>query len=66
VRAAEHELGQRELGRLGASAPRALGVSEEEVVLSASAVLSGPEGMTENHNTFARRHALAEIAGKFE
>jgi AAA domain len=27
--------------------------------------LPGPDGLTGNHNTFARRHALAEIAGEF-
>jgi hypothetical protein len=27
--------------------------------------LSGPEGLTGSHNTFARRHALAELAGEF-
>jgi ATP-dependent exoDNAse (exonuclease V) alpha subunit len=27
--------------------------------------LSGPEGLTSMHNTFARRHALAELAGAF-
>jgi ATP-dependent exoDNAse (exonuclease V) alpha subunit len=27
--------------------------------------LSGPDGLTGNHNTFARRHAVAEIAGEF-
>ena len=27
--------------------------------------LSAPEGLTGNHNTFARRHAIAEIAGEF-
>ena len=27
--------------------------------------MSGPEGLTGNHNTFARRHALAELAGEF-
>ena len=27
--------------------------------------LSGPDGLTGSHNTFVRRHALAEIAGEF-
>jgi hypothetical protein len=27
--------------------------------------LEGPEGLTAQHNTFARRHALAELAGEF-
>ena len=27
--------------------------------------LSGPDGLTGNHNTFRRRHAVAEIAGEF-
>ena len=30
-----------------------------------AARLSGVKGLTERHNTFARRHALAEIAGEF-
>lgn len=65
ARAAEHGLGERELERLVTSRPRAVGRSEAEVVRSASSRLSGPDGLTQNHNTFARRHALAEIAGEF-
>jgi conjugative relaxase-like TrwC/TraI family protein len=65
ARAAEHGLGQRELGRLVASPPRAWSVPEAEVVRVAGERLSGPGGLTENHNTFARRHALAEIASEF-
>jgi conjugative relaxase-like TrwC/TraI family protein len=65
ARAAEHGLGDRELERLIGSQPRVAGESEADVVRSASERLSGPDGLTENHNTFARRHALAEIAGGF-
>jgi conjugative relaxase-like TrwC/TraI family protein len=65
ARAAEHGLGQREVEGLIASAPRLLSVAEAEVVRRAGERLSGPGGLTENHNTFARRHALAELAGEF-
>jgi conjugative relaxase-like TrwC/TraI family protein len=34
-------------------------------LLGAIRRLSGPEGLTGHHNTFARRHAVAEIAGEF-
>ena len=66
ARAAEHGLGERELRWLTASDPRAAEGSEADVVRAAAARLSGPEGLTENHNTFARRHALAELAGEFQ
>ena len=66
ARAAEHGLGSRELDRLTASEPRPAGASEADVARSAAARLSGPAGLTAQHNTFARRHALAEIAGEFE
>jgi len=65
ARAAEHGLGQRELKGLAASQPQAARASEADVVRSAAERLSGPEGLTAQHNTFARRHALAEIAGEF-
>lgn len=65
ARAAEHGLGSRDLERLTASAPRDAGVSEADVARVAASRLSGPAGLTERHNTFARRHALAEIAGEF-
>jgi hypothetical protein len=65
ARAAEHGLGERELKRLLTSPPRAAGRSEAEVVRSATGRLSGPTGLTAQHNTFAQRHALAEIAGEF-
>ena len=32
---------------------------------SAAKRLSGPEGLSAYHNTFAHRHALAETAGEF-
>jgi conjugative relaxase-like TrwC/TraI family protein len=65
ARAAEHGLGQRELERLVTSSPRAAGRAEAGFVRSATARLSGPTGLTARHNTFARRHALAEIAGEY-
>jgi conjugative relaxase-like TrwC/TraI family protein len=65
ARAAEHGLGRRALDRLVGSRARVVGTSEADVVRVAAERLSGPEGLTENHNTFARRHALAEIAGEF-
>jgi conjugative relaxase-like TrwC/TraI family protein len=65
ARAAEHGLGQRELGWLVGSVPRVSSLAEAEVVRVAGERLSGPGGLTENHNTFARRHALAEIVGEF-
>jgi conjugative relaxase-like TrwC/TraI family protein len=65
ARAAEHGLGQSEVQRLVGLQPRALVVRESDVVNSAAERLSGPAGLTENHNTFARRHALAEIAREF-
>jgi conjugative relaxase-like TrwC/TraI family protein len=65
ARASEHGLGRRELDRLIRSQPRVVGMSEAGVVCAAAERLSGPQGLTANHNTFARRHALAEIAGEF-
>ena len=66
ARAAEHGLGTRELDRLAASEPRPAGASEADAVRSVATRLSGPAGLTAQHNAFARRHALAEIAGEFE
>jgi hypothetical protein len=65
ARAAEHGLGDREVRRLQ-SGKGAVAVSQANVVRAASARLSGPEGLTDQHNTFARRHALAELAGEFQ
>jgi conjugative relaxase-like TrwC/TraI family protein len=65
ARAAEHGLGQRELDRLRAALPRGVDRSEADVVRSAASRLSGPDGLTAQHNTFAGRHAVAEIAGEF-
>jgi conjugative relaxase-like TrwC/TraI family protein len=65
ARAAEHGLGRWELAGLIAMGPRSVDVSEADVVRSAAARLSGEEGLTAQHNTFARRHALAEISGEF-
>jgi hypothetical protein len=66
ARAAEHELGSRQLEQLASLAPRAGPEDEAEVVRLATARLSGREGLTGQHNTFARRHAVAEFAGEFD
>jgi conjugative relaxase-like TrwC/TraI family protein len=59
ARAAEHGFGRAELAGLQTRPP-----SDARVDLGALfATLSGEQGLTGRHNTFARRHALAEIAG---
>jgi hypothetical protein len=62
ARAAEHGLGDAEL-----TAIRTGAIADPAVVDLAAvrARLSGPNGLTGTHNTFVRRHALAEIAGAF-
>jgi conjugative relaxase-like TrwC/TraI family protein len=62
ARAAEHGLGRADLEalRTGSAAVREL-----PDLVQSFLRLSGPEGLTELHNTFERRHALAEIAGAF-
>jgi len=62
ARAAEHGLGERELRTLRAGVARIPAAPPAGEVADR---LSGPLGLTELHNTFARRHALAEIAGEF-
>ena len=62
ARAAEHGFGQAELLELQALAPIAVEDPDMEILARR---LSGPSGLTGMHNTFARRHALAEIAGAF-
>jgi len=62
ARAAEHGLGHAELAELARRDP---GDAPQPELARVAASLSGPEGLTERHNTFARRHALAEIAGAF-
>lgn len=62
ARASEHGFGPGDLARLEARRPA------DPVRPSLAGVvarLSGPHGLTASHNTFARRHALAEIAGEF-
>ena len=61
ARAAEHGLGERQLASLRARRASDAGGQGPGVVER----LSGPLGLTEMHNTFARRHALAEIGGAF-
>jgi conjugative relaxase-like TrwC/TraI family protein len=63
ARAAEHGLGRAGLGQL-VSKPST--VSGRPDLDAAARHLSGPEGLTERHNTFAQRHALAELAGAFD
>ena len=62
ARAAEHGFGQAELRALQQrEATRVDGPDSAEL----AARLSGSKGLTAMHNTFARRHALAQIAGMF-
>jgi conjugative relaxase-like TrwC/TraI family protein len=62
ARAAEHGLGPTELRAL-LTRPRA--VSTRPLRRAVVSRLSGAEGLTGSHNTFVRRHALAELAGEF-
>jgi len=62
ARSAEHGFGPRELRALRSRPPRQPARASLKAVVSR---LSGPTGLTANHNTFARPHALAEIAGEF-
>ncbi len=62
ARSAEHGFGPRELHALGSRPPAQPARALLKPVVSR---LSGSTGLTANHNTFARRHALAEIAGEF-
>jgi hypothetical protein len=62
ARAAEHGLGSAAIRRLQERAP------VEPCGLDGAALaarLSGAQGLTESHNSFVPRHALAEIAGAF-
>ena len=63
ARAAEHGLGTPELTELTGRIP---GPVRRPMAAHIAARLSGALGLTERHNTFARRHALAEIAGEFD
>jgi hypothetical protein len=62
ARAAEQGFGASELAARTAGSPT---VDTEPDLEALYRRLSGPSGLTEMHNTFARRHALAEIAGAF-
>ncbi|MCL2420187.1 MAG: relaxase domain-containing protein, partial [Conexibacteraceae bacterium] len=62
ARAAEHGLGPAEVAAL---VSRPVVETERPSWRPTVERLSGPEGLTGNHNTFARRHALAELAGEF-
>jgi conjugative relaxase-like TrwC/TraI family protein len=62
ARAAEHGFGRAELEAFGSRGPAPRVRPDLELLFLR---LSGPEGLTETHNTFARRHALANIAGAF-
>jgi hypothetical protein len=62
ARASEHGLGHAELAGMRDRDP------VESVALDGAELaerLSGPDGLTANHNSFVSRHALAEIAGTF-
>jgi conjugative relaxase-like TrwC/TraI family protein len=67
ARAAEHGLGAAEVSglqrRIGGRGARS--VAPDAVAADAARRLSGPEGLTGQHNTFAPRHAMAELAGEF-
>jgi conjugative relaxase-like TrwC/TraI family protein len=62
ARAAEHGLGRAEVAALKDRAPA---LAQEPNLVIRFAGLSGPQGLTETHNTFERRHALAVLAGAF-
>jgi hypothetical protein len=62
ARAAEHGFGCGELAVLRRRRPELPG---EPDLFCVASRLSGPEGLTARHNTFERRHALAELAGEF-
>jgi len=62
ARAAEHGFGQVELTALQ-ECPAARVKRPDLAQLAAR--LSGPQGLTARHNTFTRRHAIAQIAGAF-
>jgi hypothetical protein len=65
ARAAEHGLGEHELQDLTSAAGQAAFPSADDVLRVAAGRLSGPGGLTAKHNTFARRHVIAELAGEF-
>ncbi|MGI8862969.1 MAG: MobF family relaxase [Solirubrobacteraceae bacterium] len=64
ARAAEHGLGEQELVSLQRATPAGAARSEADVVRALVDRLSGPNGLTANHNAFARRRVLAEAAGE--
>jgi conjugative relaxase-like TrwC/TraI family protein len=63
ARAAEHGLGPAEMSELVRGQARQ--ASHATAANAVAERLSGAEGLTSQHNTFAARHALAEIAGAF-
>jgi conjugative relaxase-like TrwC/TraI family protein len=62
ARSAEHGFGRPQLRALVARRPAE---PARPILQAVVKRLSGAEGLTGSHNTFARRHALAEIAGEF-
>ena len=62
ARAAEHGFGNAEVDALTRRKRRSPIAPDHDVLAQR---LSGSEGLTAMHNTFARRHALAEVAGAF-
>ena len=65
ARAAEHGFGRRDLEQLASARASRVARSEAQIVRAVVERLSGAGGLTANHNTFARRQVLAEIAGEF-
>jgi conjugative relaxase-like TrwC/TraI family protein len=67
ARAAEHGLGPPEMSELvTGQARQASHATAADVADAVAERLSGAEGLTGQHNTFAARHAMAEIAGAFD
>jgi len=62
ARSAEHGFGPRDLAQLRARRPTD---SVRPSFQAVAARLTGPEGVTATHNTFTRRHVVAELAGEF-
>ncbi len=62
ARSAEHGFGPRELDALR---QRPAVEAARPSIEPLTARLCGPDGLTGTHNSFVRRHAMAEIAGEF-
>jgi conjugative relaxase-like TrwC/TraI family protein len=62
ARSAEHGFGPSDLAHLRARRPTD---SVRPSFQAVAARLTGPDGLTATHNTFTRRHVVAELAGEF-